>query len=146
MQQNRPGDFPSDMAPEPASSFDTGKNVERMRYIEHAGKRILLVDLRGCTAEQLLKFTEAVPQYVTSQPKNSVFLLGDFRDTEFNRETIEHLKIAVAFDRSYIAKSAWVLSDQSGRVKVLLDSIRSFSGRDIVVFATREEALDYLVS
>ena len=87
---------------------------------------------------------KAVPQYVTQQPEHSVLLLGDFTGTQFTKETIEHLKIAAVFDRPHIAKAAWVLSDNLH--KVLLESIRTFSAREIAVFSTREEALDYLVS
>ena len=54
------------------------------------------------------------------------------------------MKIGAVFDRPHVAKAAWVLSDNLH--KVLLESIRTFSAREIAVFATREEALDYLAS
>ena len=48
------------------------------------------------------------------------------------------------FDRAHIKRAAWVLSENLS--KTLYDSVRSFSAREFPVFATREEALDYLVS
>ncbi len=105
---------------------------------------MLLADLSACTPEQLAECLKAVPEYVTRQPEHSVLLLADFTGTQFTKETIEQLKIAAVFDRPHIAKSAWVLSENLH--KVLLDSIRVFSAREIAVFSTREEALDYLVS
>jgi hypothetical protein len=118
--------------------------MERLRYVEHRGKRILLADLNACTEDQLAECIRSVPHYVTKQPEHSVLLLGDFTGAHFTKETIEELKIAAVFDRPHIAKAAWVLSDNLH--KVLLESIRNFSGREIPVFATREEALDYLAS
>ena len=54
------------------------------------------------------------------------------------------MKIAAVFDRPHLKRSAWVLTENLP--KVLYDSIRSFSAREIPIFATRDEALDYLVS
>ena len=105
---------------------------------------MLLVDLGACTESQLLECIKAVPQYVTRQPEHSLLILGDFTGTHFSKEAIEQLKIAAVFDRPHILKSAWVLTDNLH--KVLLDSIRTFSKRDIAVFSTREAALDYLAS
>ena len=87
---------------------------------------------------------EKVPKYVTREPEHSVLLLGDFSGTQFTRETVERLKIAAVFDRPHLLKAAWVLSHNLP--KVLIDSNRTFSAREIPVFATREEAMDFLAS
>jgi len=119
-----------------------GGAMERLRYVDHRGKRILLADVSACTEEQLAECIRSVPQYVTRQPEHSVLLLGDFTGTHFTKETIEQLKIAAVFDRPHVVKAAWVLSENLHQV--LMESIRNFSAREIAVFATREEALDYL--
>lgn len=140
--QQQPDSSSNGMSPCAANA--SGENVERLRYVEHRGKRILLADMSTCTQEQLVECIKAVPQYVTKQPEHSVLLLGDFTGTHFTKETVEQLKVAAVFDRPHVAKAAWVLSDNLHQV--LLDSIRSFSAREIAVFATREEALDCLAS
>lgn len=142
MQQRGPDSSPTTMVPNLLRTEDTSANVERLRFIEHKGKRILLADLSSCSHQQLIDCIKAVPQYVTRQPENSVLLLADFTGTSFDKVTIEQLKIAAVFDRPHIVKSAWVLSDNLHQV--LLDAIRRFSAREIAVFATREQALDYL--
>jgi hypothetical protein len=143
MQQQRPDGSSNPMVPY-ATKPGCSENVERLRYIEHRGKRILLADVSACTQEQLQECIKAVPQYVTKLPDHSVLLLGDFTGTHFSKDTVEQLKIAAVFDRPHVAKAAWVLSDNLH--KVLMESIRTFSAREIAVFTTREEALDYLAS
>ncbi len=140
--QQQPDSVPKTSVPSATNAC--GENVERLRYVEHRGKRILLADMSACTQEHLIECIQGVPQYVTKQPEHSVLLLGDFTGTHFTKETIEELKIAAVFDRPHIAKAAWVLNHNLH--EVLLESIRNFSGRQIAVFATREEALDYLAS
>jgi len=144
MPQPLPDRFSADLTSSVANEANSNQNAQRLRYIEHKGKRVLLADVSACNEEQLVECIKAVPQYVTKQPEHSVLLLGDFTGTHFSKETIEQLKIAAVFDRPHIARAAWVLSDNLH--KVLMESIRSFSAREIPVFSTREEALDYLVS
>jgi len=143
MQQHGPDRSPDPAGPRVLRAGDAAHDSERIRYVEHRGKRLLLVDMGACTESQLLECIKAVPQYVTRQPEHSLLILGDFTGTHFTKEAIEQLKIAAVFDRPHIIKSAWVLTDNIH--KVLLDSIRTFSKREIAVFSTREEALDYLV-
>ena len=118
--------------------------MERIRFITHKDKQILLVDVADCTAEELAACVDHVPEVVTREPLGSVLLLGDFSRAQFTRDNVEHLKIAAVFDRPHLRKSAWILTENMP--KALYDSVRSFSGRQIPIFATREEALEYLVS
>ena len=46
--------------------------------------------------------------------------------------------------QTHLKRSAWVLTENLP--KASYDSIRSFSARQIPTFATREEAMEYLVS
>ena len=144
MPQQQPEQPAGDLVSSHANAAASGENVSRLRYIEHKGKRVLLADGSGYDREQLVEGIKAVPQFVTKQPEHSVLLLCDFTSSQFTKDTIEQLKLATVFDRPHIAKAAWVLSDNLHQV--LLDSIRRFSARQIPVFATREEALDYLTS
>lgn len=144
MQQEFANNPPRQALSGASGAGDPSAPANRIRYIEHAGKRILLADFRGCTPEQMQECVRLVPEHVTRQPERSVLLLGDFSGVEFTRESIEKLKIAAAFDQPHVTKGAWVLSGNLPRV--LMESIRTFSARQIEVFSTREEALAYLVA
>ena len=118
--------------------------MDRIRFVTHRGQRILLLDFTGCTAEEVAAIADQVPEIVTQEPLGSVLAVADFSGAEFDRDAVERIKIATAFDRPHIKRAAWVLTENLP--KTLFDSIRSFSARDFPVFATRDEALDYLVS
>ena len=120
------------------------QTAHRVRFITHGDQRLLLVDCTDCTAEQVAKIADQVPALVTEEPPRSVLLLGDFSRAKFSKDSVEHLKIATVFDRPYLKRAAWVLTENLP--KTLLDSIRTFSQREIPIFNTRDEALEYLLS
>ena len=117
---------------------------DRIRFIEHQGKQILFVDLSNCSPAEVTKLTHLVPKFVTAQPKGSVLLLADFTGAEFDRDAVTAMKEGTVFDRPHIKKSAWFGTENLA--KVFYDHIKVFSQRDLPIFKTREEALDWLVT
>jgi hypothetical protein len=118
--------------------------MDRIAFLTYREQKILLVDCTDCTAKEVAELADRLPEIVTREPQGSVLLLADFSRSAFSRETVEHVKVAAAFDQPHLKRSAWVLTDNLP--KALFDSIRTFSARQIPIFATREQALDYLVS
>ncbi|HEY6072785.1 MAG TPA: STAS/SEC14 domain-containing protein [Anaerolineales bacterium] len=116
---------------------------DRIRFITHQGKRILLVDASGCTAAELEKIARLVPTYVTAEPRGSVLLLADFTGAEFDRGAVERMKPAIVFDRPHVKRSAWVGTDVIP--KVFYEDLKVFSKRDLPSFKTLDEALAWLV-
>lgn len=117
--------------------------MDRIVFLTSRNQRVLLADCSDCSPEQLAAVIDEVPKHVTTQPLGSVLLLADFSRSKFTKETVEHLKIAAVFDRPHIKRSAWVLTQNLP--KTFFESVRTFSGREIATFETREEALEYLV-
>ena len=118
--------------------------MERISHITFRDHTVLVADCSDCGPEELARIIDEVPGHVTKEAPGSVLLLGDFSRSVFTKDTVEHLKIAAVFDRPYVRKSAWVLTENLD--KTLQDAIRRFSVRTIPAFPTREEALEYLVS
>jgi len=116
---------------------------ERIRFITHQGKQVLLVDVSYCSAAELLKVSRSVPLEVMTEPLSSVLLLADFTGAEFDRAAITSLKESTVFDRPHLKKSAWVGTENLPQV--FYKHIKDFSQRDLPTFKTREEALDWLV-
>jgi hypothetical protein len=116
----------------------------RIRFISHKHKKILLVDGSGCSAEQLEELIALVPPRVTAEPRGSVLLLADFTGVQFDKKSLERLKPALVFDRPYLKRSAWVGTE--ALPKIFYEHLKTFSQRDLPTFKSREEALEWLVA
>ena len=115
----------------------------RIRFISHRGKKILLVDCSNCSAEELGDLVELVPARVTAEPLGSVLLMADLTGSTIDKKALERVKPALVFDRPHLKRSAWVGTDTLP--KVFYEHLKSFSQRELPTFKTREEALEWLV-
>jgi hypothetical protein len=117
---------------------------ERIRFIDHQGKRVLLVDFSNCPANEVEKIARAVPDYVTVQPRSSVLVLTDFTGASFDRDALRAMKETAVFDKPFVAKSA-LLGTESLPAQYYEELI-TFSRRELLILKTREEALDWLAA
>jgi hypothetical protein len=117
---------------------------ERIHFIYHEGKKILLVDFSKCSASEFEKLVRHVPDHVTVQPLGSVLVLTDFTGAVFDRAVVLAVKETAVFDKPYIRKSALVGTESFPRD--FYEELKSFSRRDLRIFRSREEALAWLVA
>ena len=117
---------------------------ERIRFISYQGRQVLLVDVTNCTAAEMMALAPLVPAQITTEPPGSVLLLADFTGSKFDKTAVESLKQAVVLDRPHLKRSAWV--GVEAMPKVFYENLKHFSQRDLPVFTTREEALEYLIT
>jgi len=116
---------------------------DRIQFISHKDKKILLVDSSNCSPEQLEELAALVPAQVTAEPRGSVLLLADFTGSKIDKKSLEHIKPSLVFDRPHLKRSAWVGTENLP--KIFYEHLKSFSQRELPTFKTREEALDWLV-
>lgn len=116
--------------------------TDRLRFITHQDKKILLIDLSGCPAAEVEKIFRAVPELVTSRPRGSVLILTDFNGASFDQEAMRVMKETAVFDKPYVKKSAWAGAENLPHV--FSENLSSFSGREFPAFKTREQALAWL--
>jgi hypothetical protein len=81
---------------------------ERIQFIDHQGKKILLVDLSNCSADEVEEIVRRVPDYTTVQPLGSVLVLTDFNGASFDRDAILAVKETAVFDKPFVKKSALI--------------------------------------
>ncbi len=118
--------------------------MDRVRFITHQSKQILLVDLTDCNAEEvIIELLTQVQRIVTTQPRNSVLTLCDLTGTQFSRAAVTRMKEVAVFDRPYVKRAAMVGAESLP--KVFHDALQTFSRREFLRFKTREEAMDWLV-
>jgi hypothetical protein len=117
---------------------------ERIRFIDHHGKRVLLVDFSNCPADEVEKIARAVPDYVTVNPLGSVRVLTDFTGASFDRDATRAVKETAVFDKPFVKKSALIGTEDLP--SSFYDELKSYSRRDLLIFKTREEALEWLAA
>jgi hypothetical protein len=120
-----------------------GAAAERIRFISHEGKKILLVDFSNCSADEVEKITRKVPDYVTVQPRSSVLILTDFAGASFDQDALRAMKETAVFDKPFVKKSA--LIGVESLPEQFYEEMKNFARRELPIFASRDEALAWLV-
>lgn len=116
---------------------------DRIRCIHEQGKEILLVDMSNCPPSEVESIARIVPSHVTARARGSVLLLVDFSGAAVDAETVRTMKESAVFDKPYIKKSAWF--GTKSLPKDFHTEITKFARREMVIFNSRAEAVDWLV-
>ena len=126
-----------DAKPQPAA------RANRTRFIDHAGKRILLFDFEGLKEpSESLAEIENAKAFVATQPRRSLRILTNVRDTRYNAAVLQGMKELAKHDEPYVIASAVV--GLTGLLRIAYTAITTFSRRNIAVFDNDREALDWL--
>ena len=116
---------------------------DRVQFIEHKGQQILLIDFSRCDPRQILAIVNEVQEEVSDHARGSVLTLADFTGAQIDKAAATRIKEALAMDRPYVKRSAWIGTESLP--KVFYENFKTFSRRDFPTFQTREEAMDWLV-
>jgi hypothetical protein len=116
--------------------------TDHIHFINHQNKQVLLLDLSNCSAAEVRKIFQAVPEFVTVRRRDSVLMLSDFTGASFDLEAVRAMKETAVFDKPYVKKSAWTGTENLP--KAFAEDVSSFSHRKFPVFETRKEALAWL--
>jgi len=117
--------------------------MDRVRFIPHQGKQVLLVDYTNCTRQAVLDILKERERVVMTQPKASVLMLVDVTGAQFSKDTVEEIKKVAVRERDRVKRAAMVGAE--GVPKVLVDAVQNFAAREYHALPTREAALDWLV-
>jgi hypothetical protein len=116
---------------------------DRVRFFNHEGRQILLVDLSNCSAREVEEISHRVPDHVTTQPRGSVLILTDFAGAKVDKDALWAMKESAVFDKPFVKKSA-LIGAESLPLEFYED-IKNFSRRELPIFGSRKEALKWLV-
>lgn len=116
--------------------------MERVRFITHRGKKVLLIDHTGSTPAEMWRTMDEVEYVVNAEPPNSLLTLSDFTATQFDKALADQMKVVAAKDRPHVRRAALVGAESIP--DVYFHNLESFSARHFPKFKTREEALDWL--
>ncbi len=116
---------------------------DRIRFVEHQGKQILLLDYSRATAPEMQLLLEHVRMTVARHARESLLTLADFTGATVDHAVATKIKEVLTLDRPFVKKTAWVGSESIPHA--FMENFHSFSQREIATFKTREEAMDWLV-
>ncbi|HWZ43442.1 MAG TPA: hypothetical protein VNW97_08180 [Candidatus Saccharimonadales bacterium] len=115
----------------------------RVRFIEHAGTRVLAIDYRHCDVALLKQVVMEGHRVISRELPNSVLTLNDVAGTQFDQESVKVLKSMVAANAPYVKRAAII--GISGLQLLIYDAVQTFSQRRIPRFSSQQDALDWLV-
>jgi hypothetical protein len=81
---------------------------ERILFIDHQGKRILIVNFSKCSAKEVERVSRSVPDFVTVEPRGSVLVLTDFTGASFDHDALRTMQETAVFDKPFVKKSALI--------------------------------------
>jgi hypothetical protein len=111
-------------------------------WVEHKGKRILLVKYGGLKPAEMLDLILTATQMIVAEKSNQVLSLTDVTDCFINKEFTELSKKQGAISLPLTKKAAIV--GVVGLKSILLRGVNAFSPKPRVPFDTFEAALDWL--
>ena len=117
--------------------------MAEVKWIEHKGKKIFLMDFIYTEVADLMKAINDAKTEIAKQPLASVLGLVDVSDSAFNKDVAEALKDLSMANKPYIKMS--VVVGVEGIKKVIYQAVLRFTGRkNLVLRNTRQEAMDFL--
>ena len=117
---------------------------DRVHFVEHKGKQILLLDFSHANAPEMQLLLEHVRITVARHARESLVTLADFTGSTVDHAVATKIKEVLTLDRPFVKKTAWVGAESIPHV--FMGSFHNFSQREIVTFNTRDEAMDWLVA
>lgn len=118
--------------------------MDRVRFLEHHGRKILLIDYSNVTDDEgILKIVEERKRVVAAQPPRSLVTLTDVTGARFTKKVMDTVRQAAVLDRPFVRRAAMVGVDTLP--KGLLEGVENFALRDWKRFDSRQEALDWLI-
>jgi len=117
--------------------------VGRVRFIEHAGQRVLFINYSHCNVAMLKAVAEEGHRVIAQQAPNSVLTLNDVTGTTFDKESVAVLQSKVAANAPYVRRAAVI--GISGLQRLIYEGVQAFTKRRIPHFDTRQDALGWLI-
>ena len=118
--------------------------MERVRFIQHKGKEILLLDFSECKPEESYQVIEKAKALISTRPQQSLLTLTDVTNIRFDNILAERMKEFTAHNKPFVKAAAVV--GVTGLKKILFEAVMIFSKRKLHAFETHDQAKEWLVS
>lgn len=118
--------------------------MERVRFIQHGGKDILLVDFSDCKADEAYFIIDKAKALISTKPHQSLLTLTDVTNFRFNEKVSDLMKEYAAHNKPFVKAAAVV--GIVGLKKIIYQGVMMFSQRKLHAFDTVDEAKTWLAA
>ena len=118
--------------------------TERIKFILHSGKEILLLDFSGCSADEACGVIEQAMPVVKTRPEHSLRTLADVTNMRFDDRLSQRMKEFTAHNKPYVKAAAVV--GVTGLKKILFEAVMIFSKRKFHAFDDQDQAKNWLAA
>ncbi len=118
--------------------------MERVQFIQHKQKVILLIDCAGCSAAEVIPVIDEAKAAVRTRRPSSVLTLTDVSGAGFDSAVSAAMKDLVLHNKPYVLAAAIV--GVTGLKQIIFNTVMRFSGSHLHAFKTIDEAKDWLAS
>lgn len=115
---------------------------DRLRFIEHKGKRILMINSVGADLQMVKAIAAECWHIVSRQEPQSVRTLNDLSGGEFTSDTVKVFSELAARNRPYVVRGAVI--GIKGMRFFAYQTVVSLTHRPLKLFDDRTKALDWL--
>jgi hypothetical protein len=117
---------------------------EHVRFIEHKGCSILMIDFQGCQPPEFLERIRYARSVIGRQPPGSTRTLTNVTKARFNNQVSEAMKEYTSHNKPYVRAAAVV--GLSGLQEIVYNVIIKLTGRNIATFSDIAVAKDFLAN
>lgn len=115
----------------------------RVRFAPYKNRLTLHVNFSNCSAREIYHQMRRVTDCISTQPRGSVLALTDFAGLSVETPILSMMKELAVLNKPFVKKSA--LTGTFRLPREFKDGLGIYSQREFGIFATREEALRWLV-
>jgi hypothetical protein len=118
---------------------------ERIRFIEHRGRRILFMDFSEMNGPgEALAELDKARQVIAGEPENSLLTLTDVTGTRYDDDIIKAFQALAAHNKPYVRAAASVTRTPLQLVALRASAV--LTRRKLQTFDDLEEAKEWLVA
>ena len=123
----------------------TSELMARAKFKKHQDKMVLSLNFANLEIDEAHEIINYSSGTIAKMPNNSVRILTNITDANFNQELISALKEFAKKNKPHVIASAVV--GATGIKKVLFNTIFKFSGRkNMKMFNNEDEAIEWLTA
>ena len=116
--------------------------MDRVRFIPHEGKEILLIDFSHANPALFLSTMEEARGKIAAQPPGSVLTLTDVTGAQYDRTVADALKDYLAHNKPFVKAGAVVGLNELKRIT--FNFVNRVTGRSLKAFDRMDEAKAWL--